>query len=159
MKRKRISTFISAQAEQRLRRVLTRPEIRLGTADLVQRIRAADGCECSRQMAYHAIRQGERSGMLVSEYMGKRKAYGLAPGWRRPELRNRRPNAGQRAPRATPVTRELHRTLTCMPAVRPGPLVPSLGVGPCDPEVMPPEIGDLIDSLHQRFYRHASGVE
>ena len=34
-----------------------------------------------------------------------------------------------------------------------------LGVGPGDPEVMPPEIGDLIDSLHQRFYQHACGVE
>ncbi|WP_132984679.1 hypothetical protein [Luteimonas terricola] len=36
------------------------------------------------------------------------------------------------------------------------PLTPSLGLR-C--EVMPPEIGRMIDSLHQRFFREARGVE
>lgn len=159
MKRSRATTFISALAEQRIRRVLTRPEIRLGTAELVRRMQAANGETCSRQMAYFAIGQGERSGLLQAERVGGRKSYALAPGWRRPETPPRRPNAGERARAAKPATRELHRLLTGMPAAHPGPLVPSLGARPADPEVMPPEIGELIHSLHHRFYRHACGVE
>lgn len=161
MKRRRATSFISVQAEQRIRRVLTRPEIRLSTAELVQRMQAANGDVCTRQMAYFAIGQGERSGMLQCDRDrgGSRKSYALAPGWRRPEAPPRRPNAGERARVAKPVTRELHRLLTGMPAAQPGPLVASLGARPADPEVMPPEIGELIHSLHHRFYRHACGVE
>lgn len=40
---------------------------------------------------------------------------------------------------------------------RDAPLAPSLGTH-CS-EVMPPEIGHLIDRLHARFYREAHGVE
>jgi hypothetical protein len=159
VKRKPVSTFISPRAEQWIRRVLTRPEIQLACGELVRRLQAENGESCTRQMAYHAVAQGERSGMLQSERAGNRKAYALARGWRRPEIRARRPNAGERAPAAPPVARELHRLLTGMPAMRPGPLVASLGVGAPDPEVMPAEIADLIDSLHHRFYRHACGVE
>lgn len=159
MKRKPASTFISPRAEQWIRRVLTRPEIKLASGDLVRRLQDENGESCTRRMAYFAIAQGERSGMLQSERFGNRKAYALTRGWRRPEIRARRPNAGARAPAATPVGRELHQLLTGMPATRPGPLVASLGSGAPDPEVMPAEIGELIDSLHQRFYRHGCEVE
>lgn len=156
MPARRPTAFISVTSEQRLRAALAGARRHLPCVELVQRILSTAGGGCSRQMAYSAIGQGERSGLLDVHRVGARKHYALVPGWRRPEpTRSVRPRLPRRR---SPVYVLLH-ALGQMPAVNPGPLVPSLGVRPPDPEVMPAEIGELIDSLHQRFYRHACGVE
>lgn len=151
MKRKP-TNFISEQSEQRIRQVLTHPAMRVAGADLARGIIAASSC--TREIAYCAIGQGERSGMLVSYRVRARKAYALAPGWQRPAPK-RRPNATSDC---APAQASIHNTLARMPAHRPGPLVPSLGTRP-DPEVMPPEVHHMISGLHRRIFEHSVGVE
>lgn len=44
------------------------------------------------------------------------------------------------------------------PAFDQAHLSPALGLV-CDPEVMPPEVGRIIDSLHRNFHEQFAGVE
>lgn len=138
--------------EQRLRDAFAQePESLVRGAVLVRRLAA---CNLTRQAANMAIGNATRCRLLLRSGAPGRYAYRLNPKWERPAT----PYARIRA--VEDVADAQARTVaTAWPAFGACSLAPTLGPRPADPEVIPPEVADLVDSLHQRFFRHARGVE
>lgn len=116
--------------------------------DLVELLLAA-GCP-TRNAAYlavgHACRTGQITRRMVEGGAFEYKRNGLFTGNR----------PGRRAKLRQP-NLETEAINYVGPVFDRGPLVPAIGAP--DPEVMPPEVADIIDSLHQRFYREGVGTE
>lgn len=145
-------------AETRLDRVLKGRDW-TRTSDLV-RLLEADGC--SRTNAYVTVGQAFRRGVIERRGAPTMRSQGyeyrLVPGrtpWNR--MRAKLPDAERHSGQDTHYGAHITAQPYVGPAFDRGPLCPAIASR--DPEVMPPEVADLIDSLHQRFYREATGVE
>ena len=113
----------------------------------------------SRQAANMMLDAATRCGLLEKSgesgsHSGKGYQYALSPTWERPAIREKRESAGSARHR-----HEEPAIAYAGPAFAGDALAPALGPRPADPEVMPPEVATIVDGLHQRFYRHARGVE
>jgi hypothetical protein len=145
---------VSLLTEQRLRAVFAAVGNRtLLGPDLACRLREATAVPLTRQVAYLMMNNAVECGLLFRNGARKPFAYRIESDWQQPTTRPKRAEAGERTRRHGPAL------AYAGPAFGGAFLAPALGLRPRDPEVMPPEVGDLIDSLHQRFYRHGAGVE
>ena len=115
----------------------------------------------SRSTAYNAMFHARNTGHVERRGKNGGYEYRLKPGApdditipapRERSVNRRDPDDGQ-------------ARLAQAAAVRAGPvqsrehLSPSLGLLCGDPEVMPPEVGRIIDGLHRAFYEHFARVE
>lgn len=142
---------VSEASEARMRAAFAGEDTLDGDA-LVRRYRRAPPRAVPTGTAKQAISNANRCGLLLRFGPPGHPQYVLNPYWHRPETR---PYFAGPATKRRPTTATGNYAAN---AVCAGPLVPSLGTR-CNPEVMPLEVGKIVDSLHQRFYRHATGVE
>lgn len=146
---------VSRASEHRLRQVFGAIAADwLASAELAVRLRASAPWPISRQAIYMAISSGHRCGLLLRNGAFPRFRYAINPAWQRAAVRPKRAHAGCTAPRPTS-----HALAYVGPAFDRAALAPALGLRPADPEVMPPEVAGIVDSLHRRFYQHAHGGE
>lgn len=149
---------ISAATEKRLRAAFaTAGSAPLPGSELVKRLLVEP---MTRANAFTMIANARMAGLLTrsgSSGTGAARnrhgySYRLNPEWRQPEMRGKRAHASD--------TRRMHGPAQAYngPAFGSPALAPALGLRPADPEVMPPQIADMVASLHQRFFRHGHGV-
>lgn len=154
---------VSVATEHRLRYALSAAvEGVMAGNELSVRLRAAAPVSLSRDATYMMIGNATTCGLLLrsgtagNHVAGKPKGYSyrINPDWQRDAVRAKRAHASDTARRPSGNSLAYNG-----PAFDCNALTPAIGPRPADPEVMPPEIADMIDSLHQRCYRHAHGVE
>lgn len=125
----------------------------VASATLAQHLVHSSERPMTRAAAYMAISNATACGLLLRTGHARHFSYRINATWKRPELRAKRAHAGDTRPRAVATSLAYSG-----PAFDTRSLAPALGPRPADPEVMPPEIADMVASLHQRFFRHGHGV-
>lgn len=149
---------ISTPTEKRLRAAFaTAGGASIHGSELVKRLLVEP---MSRANAFTMIANARMAGLLIrSGCSGTGAArnrhgysYRLNAEWRQPEVRGKRAHASDTRRTAGPALAYTG------PAFGTPVLAPALGPRPADPEVMPPEVADMVDSLHQRFFRHGHAV-
>lgn len=155
MNKRRAIRPLNEADERRLRSVLGVGEF-VASARLARRL--MDECDVTRASAYNIVRYSEATGLIeVAAWVKNRRIYALNAGWKAPA--GRKPSPPPAPKEGVVDVRAVHQLVTSLPAAAPGPLVPSLGVGAPDPEVMPPEVHAAICGLFRRIFEHETGVE
>lgn len=141
---------LNAMDVQRVRNVL--PAGRVKTSkEVIEALRSGES-GISRALAFHAVQLAKVEGLMLPIGRREDRLFYLNEHWEplRP-LRNKKAYA-----------EKVPKQVTAQPvwaAMRPAPLVASLGVGAPDPEVMPPDVHAMISGLFRRIFEHDMGVE